>query len=186
MRSYPYTIQNGGGELLTFERRIPTPAGDRLEGGNVVAPGAGPPMHVHHFQEEALTVMRGRLGYQRVGESPAFAGPGETIVFRAGEGHRFWNAGEEELECSAYIEPAGNVEYFLEGIFDSTRAHGGVRPGIFDAAYLTRRYRTEFEMLAIPRIVQRLLFPVIVAVGKRLGKYEKYADAPLPLAVSEG
>ena len=186
MRSYPYTIQNGGGEHLTFERRIPTPRGDRLEAGNVVAPGAGPPMHVHHQQEEALTVARGRIGYQREGESPAFAGPGETVVFRAGEGHRFWNAGEDELECTGYIEPAGNVEYYLEAMFESMKANGGQRPGLFDAAYLTRRYRTEFGMLAIPRLVQRLLFPVIVAVGRSLGKYEKYADAPLPLAASQG
>src|SRR5690242_1362926 len=102
-------------------------------------------MHVHHQQEEALTFVRGRIGYQRAGESPAVAGPGETVVFRAGEGHRFWNAGEEELECTEYIEPAGNVEYYLEGMFESMSANGGQRPGIFDAAYLTRRYRTEFE-----------------------------------------
>jgi hypothetical protein len=29
--------------------------------------------------------------------------------------------------------------------------------------------------------VQRLVFPVVVAVGRLLGKYRKYADAPEPV-----
>lgn len=181
MRTYPYTIGNGAGEQLTFARRIETPHGDRVEGTSLVAPGAGPPMHVHHLQDEALTVLEGRLGYQRAGEKPAYATEGETIMFRAGEGHRFWNAGDTQLYCSAYIQPVGNVEYFLEAIFSSQRSHGGRRPGIFDVAYLTRHYRTEFAMLEIPALVQELLFPLIVALGRVLGKYKKYADAPAPM-----
>ena len=38
-------------------------------------------MHVHYCQDEALTVRTGRIGYQRLGEAPQFAGPGETVVF---------------------------------------------------------------------------------------------------------
>ena len=79
--TYPHTIDNGAGERLTFLRRVSGPRGDRLEGENVVAPGAGPPMHVHHYQEEALTVREGRIGYQRPGQAPQYAGPGETVVF---------------------------------------------------------------------------------------------------------
>ena len=51
---------------------------------NVVKPGAGPIMHVHHFQEEGATVEQGRIGYQRLGEPARFAGPGEVVTFRAG------------------------------------------------------------------------------------------------------
>jgi len=79
--SYPYTIDNGAGERLTFTRRVAGASGDRLEGENVVAPGAGPPMHVHHHQTEGFTVREGRIGYQRLGEPEQFAGPGETVVF---------------------------------------------------------------------------------------------------------
>jgi quercetin dioxygenase-like cupin family protein len=46
-------------------------------------------MHVHNYQEEALTVQQGRIGYQRPGGPPRFAGPGETVVFepsRTGSG----------------------------------------------------------------------------------------------------
>ena len=179
--SYPHTIDNGAGERLTFDRWVPSPAGDRIEGHNVVAPGAGPMMHVHHFQTESFTVRRGLIGYQRLGQAPQYAGPGETVTFAPGEAHRFWNAGETDLECSAYIEPADNIEYFLSEIFASQKRTGKGRPSPFDAAYLALRYRSEFAMMAIPALVQRLVFPVIVAIGTMLGLYARYADAPEPV-----
>ena len=174
-------IENGAGEILTFVRRVPGARGDRLEGENVVKPGAGPPMHVHYYQEEVFTVQQGRLGYQRPGEVEQFAGPGDTIVFKAGEPHRFWNAGDGDLRCTGYVEPADNVEYLLTSLFASAKRNGGARPDLFDAAFLMRRYRTEFAMLEIPALVQHVLFPVLVAVGALLGKYRKYADAPEPV-----
>ena len=91
--SYPHTIDDGTGERLTFLRRVPGPVGDRLEVENVVAPGAGPVMHVHHYQEESLTIRHARIGYQRPGQPPQFGGPGETVTFKAGDVHKFWNAG---------------------------------------------------------------------------------------------
>lgn len=108
----PHTINNGD-EWLTFVRRIQDSAGDRLEVENVVKPGSRIPMHIHGYQEEAFTVQKGRIGYQMLGEQPQFAGPGETVIFKAGEVHSFWNAGEEDLMGTGYIQPADNVEYFL-------------------------------------------------------------------------
>ena len=60
--SYPHTIDNGAGERITFLRRVPGKLGDRIEVENVVGPGTGPPMHIHHYQDEALTVVQGRIG----------------------------------------------------------------------------------------------------------------------------
>ncbi|WP_309671865.1 hypothetical protein [Gemmatimonas sp.] len=102
-------------------------------------------------------------------------------MYRAGDAHRFWNAGDDELVCSGYIDPADNIEYFLGEIFASSRRSGGHMPSVFDAAYLTRRYRSEFTMLAVPTPVQRLVFPVLVAIGTLLGRYARYADAPEPI-----
>jgi hypothetical protein len=48
--SYPHTIENGAGERITFLRIVVSPTGDRLEVENVVTPGSGPPMHIHHHQ----------------------------------------------------------------------------------------------------------------------------------------
>ena len=180
MPEYPCTIENGGGEWLTFSGRIQEPDGERVVGEARVAPGAGPPMHVHYHQEEGFTVIQGRLGYQIAGREPAFAAEGETVVFPAGLAHRFWNAGESDLRCSAYVKPAGNVEFFLGALFASQKANGGRRPALLDAAFLAQRYRNEFSLVEIPGPVQRLLFPVLTAVGRALGRYRKYADAPEP------
>lgn len=177
---YPHAIDNGAGERLTFTGRVAGREGERIVGEAVAAPGAGPPMHVHFLQEEGFAVVQGRLGYQIAGREPAFAGAGESVVFPAGVAHRFWNAGSDELRCTAYIEPPGNAEFFLGALFASMRASGG-RPGLLDVAFLTRRYRTEYALVEIPALVQRLLFPVLVAIGRLLDTYRKYDGAPEPL-----
>ena len=177
----PHAIDNGAGERLVFSRRVRGVRGDRLEGETTVQPGAGPPMHVHHLQDEGFTVLEGRLGYQREGEEPRFAGPGDSVDFKAGEPHRFWNAGDAELRVAGYIEPAGNAEYFLTELFDSMRRTGSGRPDLFDVAYLSQRYGREYSVLEIPRLVQRLAFPVLVFLGVALGLFDKYEDAPAPV-----
>lgn len=175
---YPHTIDNGAGETLVFERRIPTPDGDRLEGGNIVEPGAGAPMHVHFLQSETFTVLEGRLAYHTPGEPERFAGPGETAIFPAGMPHGFRNPGTTVLRCSATLDPAHNVEYLLTELFASAKRQGTGRPSLFDAAYLMRRYRSEYAFLGVPRLVQRLLFPPVVLLGTMMGRYRRYADAP--------
>jgi quercetin dioxygenase-like cupin family protein len=162
--SYPHTIENGGGERITFLRRVHGPNGERLEVENAVSPGSGPPMHTHHYQDEALTVVQGRIAYQRLGQEPQYAGPGETVTFKAGEPHKFWNAGEGELRCTGYIEPPDNIEYFLTALYDSTKRNG-----------------SEFSLQEIPAAVQRIMFPIQVALGRLFGRYARYADAPEPV-----
>jgi quercetin dioxygenase-like cupin family protein len=181
MYTYPHTIENGAGERITFLRRVGDGDGERLEMEGRVSPGSGPPMHVHRYQTEAFTVVEGRLAYQRAGGEPAYAGPGETVTFPPGDAHKFWNAGEGDLRCKGYITPPDNVEYFLAALYDSMKRSGGPRPGLFDAAYLATRYRSEFGMLEIPRLVQRIIFPVLIAIGTLLGKYRRYAGAPEPI-----
>ena len=112
MYQYPHTIDNGAGERLTVLRRVPDPdGGERLEVESSVHPGHGPPMHVHYFQEEGLTVLQGRIGYQCRGEEPRYAGVGETVVFTPGVAHRFWNAGGGEMRCTGSIRPPDSVAH---------------------------------------------------------------------------
>ena len=149
-RTYPYTIDNGQGELLTFTGVTQGPSGLRVGADGVAQPGAGPPMHVHHLQDEAAQVVRGRMGYQVPGGEPQFAGPGELVVWPAGTAHKWWNAGSDELHMTGWCSPPDNIEFFLGTLFASTKANGGSRPGLFDAAFLVTRYRTEFAMLEVP------------------------------------
>lgn len=179
MTTFPIQIDNGHGETLTFERLVPTPTGDRLECRNEVAPGAGPPMHVHFKQEEALTVVAGRLGYQVDGQAPRYATAGETVVFAPGVAHRFWADGDLPLHCTGYIQPANNIVYFLSEIYRSTRANGG-RPDAFASAYLLHKYRSEFAMPAIPGFVARVIFPLLRLIGGLTGRFRQLDRGPAP------
>ena len=98
------------------------------------------------------------------------------------DSHRLWNAGDHELVCSGYVRPPDNLEYYLTQMFTSMRENGGKRPGLFDTAYLLTRYRSEFGMAEIPAPVQRVVFPVVVFVGRLFGKHRRFADAPEPRA----
>lgn len=177
---HPHTIEDGAGSTLTFVGHVRDEHGELLEIETVVEPGAGPPMHVHHPQEEALTVRRGRMSHQVLGSEARTAGPGETVTFAAGVAHRFWNDGSEPLACVGCVRPPDNFEYFLTHVYESTRRHGGKRPGLYDAAFLLTRYRSEFAMLDVPWMARRLVMPVVARVGGLLRWDRRFADAPSP------
>jgi quercetin dioxygenase-like cupin family protein len=178
--NHPRTIDDGTGARMTFLGVTHDEQGERLDVTSSVDPGAGPPMHVHHLQSESVTVRRGRIGISVEGEPERFAGPGESVTFEAGVPHRFWNAGDDELVLDGEVRPPHNMEYFLTQIYASTAAHGG-RPGAFDGAFLLTRYRSEFAMTAIPAPVRRIVFPLQVLLGRMLGRYAHFADAPAPV-----
>ncbi len=182
MRSYPYTIDNGQGERLTFTGVTKGPGGDRVDAEGVAEPGVGPPMHVHYRQDEAARVVSGRLGYQVLGGEAKFAGPGELVVWPAGTPHKWWNAGSDELRMTGWCSPPDNVEFFLGALFASAKENGGGRPALFDAAFLATRYRSEFAVLEMPAVVRRVVIPILYVVGRLLGRHEKYKDAPAPIA----
>jgi quercetin dioxygenase-like cupin family protein len=178
---YPHTVDDGGGERLTFLRRLPADVGERVEFEIVVASGSAPPVHAHNLQDEALMVREGRIGYVLSGSAPKTAGPGETVFIPRGEFHRFWNDGDDTLVADGYFEPVGSIEYLIGAFYAMMRDAGGGKVDVFDAAFLLRRYRSEYTLQEIPAPIQRFLFPVIVAVGRVMGKYVKYADAPEPV-----
>src|SRR6476646_9455596 len=168
--SHPRAIDNGAGELLTFLGvRDGADGHQLLEVENRVQPGSGPPMHVHYLQEESLTVQEGRMGYCVAGGPDCFAGPGDTVTFAPGQMHRFWNAGDGVLRCSGRVSPPDNMEYVLTEVFASMQRSGG-RPNPFEAAYLLGRYRTEIAQGDIPAPIRVVVFPLLRALGRLLGR----------------
>src|SRR6478735_3579940 len=166
----PHTIENTTGEKITFQRKIMRDGIEYLEGESEVQPNAGPPMHVHFRQDESMTVISGKFGYQVFGEEKKYAEAGETILFKAGVPHKFWNAGTDLLRCSAYTSPPGNVIYFLSTLYDSANKNGG-RPDMYDAAFLLTRYKSEYAMLEMPGLVQKIVFPLVLFLGTIMGKH---------------
>src|ERR1041385_8207122 len=104
----PLTIQHKIGQKLTFLKIDFKDGIEYLETESEVQPNAGPPMHVHHRQNESLTVVSGKIGYQQPGGEKKYAGVGETVLFKAGTAHKFWNAGHDVLKCTGYVSPAYN------------------------------------------------------------------------------
>jgi quercetin dioxygenase-like cupin family protein len=177
----PHTIKNCIGETLIFKELVKEPDGDRLLVENYVVPKSGPPMHTHFLQEEALTVVEGRIGYQVQGREPQYAGPGETVVFKPGVAHRFWNDGEDILHCTGYVKPANTIVFYLSSIFAAQNKTGTGQPEKFDGAYLLKRYSAEYDMAELPGFVKKLIIPATYYLGKLLGKYKHFAVAPAPV-----
>ena len=147
--TYPHTIENGAGERITFLRRVPGATGDRVEGENLAMPGAGPPMHIHHYQVESFTVQRGRIGYQRLGRAGAVRGAGRDRYLRSRGGppvleprtrrpglHRLHRAGRQRrvfprrdlrLDQAARRHVTRSVRCRLPGHPLSRRVHDGAR-----------------------------------------------------------
>lgn len=179
--TYPHAIENCIGEKIIFQERRQEPDGDRLLVESFVIPGSGPMTHTHFLQDEALTVVSGRLGYQIPGQREQYVYEGETIVFERGVPHRFWNDGKEVLHCKGWIKPANTIEFYLGSIFAAQNKSGSGRPELFDAAYLMKRYSSEYALHDIPPFVKRVLVPVVYSLGMVLGKYRHFKNAPSPV-----
>lgn len=177
---YPHTIQHGG-EEITFERIVEENGMKKVILSNRVQPNSGPPFHVHFKQDESLTVQQGKLGYQIFGQSEQFVGVGETIVFKRGEMHRFWNAGDTELICTGWVNPMNTLDYFLNGVYSALSKSKNPQGDQFDMAFLMTRYRTEYDMHVIPTFVKKVIMPITVFIGNLLGKYNHFKDAPEPI-----
>ena len=175
--SFPFSIETKYGERINFLRM----EGDKLLLEGFCTPMAGPGFHTHLRQDEGVTVVSGKIGYQILGEEPRYGGPGDSVTFKRGVPHRFWNAGDDELHITGWISPAENVVFFLTTLYDALNRGEDKRPELFDGAYLTCRYRREYDAPEIPGFVKKVVMPVAYFIGNLRGKYRKFESAPQPL-----
>lgn len=177
----PFTIENPVGEKIIFQKIVHEPDGDKLIVNGFCKPNSGPPMHVHFKQDECIHVLKGKMGYQVQGGEKQFAEEGDTILFKRGTPHKFWNASDEELQMENWIKPADNVIFFLSTLYAAFKKQDAKRPDAFDAAYLMMRYGKEYSMTELPLPVRKIIIPATYFIGKLLGKYKKFSQAPLPV-----
>jgi hypothetical protein len=130
----------------------------------------GPPLHIHLQQREEGTVKAGTLGAQ-VGTEKIIVPTGGTAVLPAGVVHKWWNAGDDFLEFSGRATPAGDLDRYLQAIFAILNASPSGRPSIFYIANVAWRHRHTQALAMPPRAIQRIVFPLILFVGRILGKY---------------
>lgn len=130
----------------------------------------GPPLHVHFHQREEGVVKSGSLGAQ-IGKEKVVVPTGGSGIFPAGVAHKWWNAGDERLELSGRVVPAGDLDRFLQAIFAVLNASPSGKPSIFYLAHVLWRHRHTHAILAPPPPIQRMVFPLVLFFGHILGKY---------------
>jgi quercetin dioxygenase-like cupin family protein len=79
----------------------------------VVAPGFGPPLHLHYCQEEWFQVNEGEFIFEADGTQYALK-PGESILIPRMIAHRFQNTGTSAGRVLILAQPSGTLEKFFE------------------------------------------------------------------------
>ncbi|MEP7318414.1 MAG: cupin domain-containing protein [Panacibacter sp.] len=179
--TYPHTIENCIGEKLIFREVRKENGDDVVLVENFVVPGSGPVMHTHLLQDEGLTVIKGRMAYQVKDQPVQYAAAGESVVFKRGVPHRFWNDGEEILNCTGWLKPANTIVFYLSSIYAAQNKSGNAQPERFDGAYLIKRYASEYDLPEIPVFVKKIIIPVTYYIGLLSGKYKHFKNAPAPV-----
>lgn len=103
-----------------------------------VAPKGGPPLHVHHLQEEAIHVLRGRFKV-RIGDAEFICQEGGFAYLPAGLPHAFLNLTDQTGEIIVVYTPGGG-QHFYEELGPASRAAGADPAAI--AAIFTRHGMT--------------------------------------------
>ena len=106
---------------------------------NRTMPMGGPPLHLHHEQDEWWYILEGR--YRFVVDGREFeAGPGATVFAPKGSRHAFQNIGSTPGRTLVTVVPAGLDEFFEE--MDAAVPRGTV-PAIGVVVPLFEKYGME-------------------------------------------
>ena len=160
------------GETLRMRRERDVSGQMILIVEGTLPPGSkGPPPHVHFREREEGRVQAGTLG-ARIGGQTTIVQTGGNALFPAGVVHSWWNAGETLLEFNGRVVPAVDLDQFLQALFAVLNASATDRPSIFYLAHVLWRHRRTQAVVRPPVAIQRILFPVVLLIGRVLGKYK--------------
>jgi len=87
----------------------------------VLAPGGGPPPHIHHFEDESFYILEGSATFQAGGQT-IHVKPGDFIQIPRGTVHSLKNEGNVQARALVIISPAGptGLQQFFEESFTPT------------------------------------------------------------------
>ena len=138
--------------------------------GTVPPRGQGPPLHIHHAQDEEGSVIAGTISFALEGRETK-AGRGSSVLFPAGKVHRWWNDGDEPLVFEGTASPAVDLDTYLHAVFEVLNAGPSDRPPLFSMAHVVWRHRKTQQVIIAPRAIQAVMIPLVVFVGTLLGRY---------------
>ncbi len=156
-------------QRLAFSRE-----GNVLHAEVFADPGGDVPPHLHPSQEERFEILAGRVRFDVDGQRIE-GGPGTRVAAPAGAKHAFRNIGSDEAHLKVEVEPAMDLQGFLEEAAALARAGRYTRRGlptspraVVELADLMVRYESTTVMAFPPRIVQRLaLAPLARLRGRK-------------------
>jgi mannose-6-phosphate isomerase-like protein (cupin superfamily) len=79
----------------------------------IVPPGAGPPPHIHRYEDETFYVLEGECDFL-LGDRWVTAGVGDFINVPRGNSHCFSNRGAVDTRLILTFSPAGIEQFFEE------------------------------------------------------------------------
>ncbi len=174
---------------LTGEKALIVESADESGGARIVTdfaverggfvPGGE---HVHDHCAEHFEVRSGRITFILDGEERTLAA-GEQVTVVPGTWHRWWNAGEDEVQIRVRVEPAMRFEEAILvfwGLCADGHTNADGRPSPLLGALVATRYRAELRSKQPPDVVQRLMFPALAALARRRG-LERVLDRYLDL-----
>jgi quercetin dioxygenase-like cupin family protein len=103
----------GPGDVYRFLVTGADTAGAYFAMEAIVAPGGGPPPHIHRHEDETYYIVEGQCGIL-LGEEWITAGVGDFVNVPRGTVHRFENQGAEAMRMIVTFTPAGIEKFFEE------------------------------------------------------------------------
>jgi mannose-6-phosphate isomerase-like protein (cupin superfamily) len=140
--------------------------------------GFGSAPHVHPSIHERLTVVSGRVGIMVQGVI-SIAEPGTKIEIAPGVPHRFWNAGIVAAKLRLDIKPAKRFEAFIRnmiGLAQDGKTDSMGMPTLLQLAAIATEFDDVIRFLSPPRLLQRLMFPVLVPIAAMRGYKGSYGE----------
>jgi mannose-6-phosphate isomerase-like protein (cupin superfamily) len=140
--------------------------------------GFGSPLHLHPSIHERWNVVSGRVG-MIVKDAISIAEPGNVIEIAPGVPHRFWNAGICEARLTIDIRPAKRFEAFIRnmlGLAQDGKTDAMGMPQILQLAAIASEFNDVIRFLSPPRIMQKLLFPILAPVAALRGYRGSYSE----------
>ena len=116
----PYALNADEGTAVWYVNNRATIKADAAQTGGAfglvdmqVAVGHGPPLHIHHTEDEALWVLEGQL-IVRCGDATFTAGPGSFVFTPRGVPHTFRLEGSVPARLLVLLIPGGGEGFFVE------------------------------------------------------------------------
>lgn len=126
-RGEGYVLKSGPGRDLIFKVTGEDTGGAFDYFVVEVAPRSGPPLHVHHLQEETVHVLRGRFKV-RVGDDEYRCDEGDFAYLPSKVPHTFVNLTDEPGELIVVYTPGGGHKFYEE--FGPAARNGAPDPKI--------------------------------------------------------